>query len=80
MTGFTGISIICALALACSAATADENLLDKCRSIKVDLSKLETLRQGGGTAKKMDTWKRKIHDKQDEYSRLHCRAHRFELD
>jgi hypothetical protein len=80
MTKFTGVSIICALALACTTVTADEDELNQCRSIKGDLNKLENLRKGGGTAKKMDRWKRQIHDKQDEYSRLHCRAHRFELD
>ncbi len=61
-------------------AMADEKLLKKCQGIKHQLAKLESLREYGGSAKKMDNWKRQIHDKQDEYSKLYCRQYRFELD
>jgi hypothetical protein len=61
-------------------AMADDTLLKKCRGIKHQLAKLESLREYGGSAKKMDNWKRQIHDKQDEYSKLYCRQYRFELD
>ncbi|MEH6568232.1 MAG: hypothetical protein V7709_04090 [Halioglobus sp.] len=63
-----------------TAAMADEKLLKKCQGIKYQLAKLESLREYGGSAKKMDNWKRQIHDKQDEYSKLYCRQYRFELD
>lgn len=63
-----------------TAAMADEKLLKKCQGIKYQIAKLESLREYGGSAKKMDNWKRQIHDKQDEYSKLYCRQYRFELD
>ena len=72
----TGIT----LALACTTSIADDTLLKQCQAIKKELTKLESLREGGGTAKKMEGWKRRIHDKQDEYSKLYCRQYRFQLD
>lgn len=61
-------------------ATANEDLLKKCSKIKSDLARLEAKREYGGSARQMDNWKRSIHDKQDEYSRLYCRQFRFQLD
>jgi hypothetical protein len=61
-------------------AMAEDTVLKKCQGIKLQLAKLESLREYGGSAKKMDNWKRQIHDKQDEYSKLYCRQYRFELD
>ena len=61
-------------------ASADEALLKKCSKIKSDLARLEAKREYGGSARQMDNWKRSMHDKQDEYSRLYCRQFRFELD
>ena len=69
-----------ALALACTTSVADEQVLKQCKAITKELAKLQYLREGGGTARKMDTWKRRMHDKQDEYSRLYCRQYRFQLD
>ena len=74
------ISLGLSLALACTAATADEKALQKCKALKQDLSKLEALRRYGGSKKKMDGWKRSMHDRQDEYSKLYCRQYRFELN
>ena len=68
-----------ALATAMSAPAADEKRLEQCRAINKDLTKLEALRRGGGSARQMDLWKRRIHDKQDQYSKLYCRKYRFEL-
>ena len=61
-------------------AVADEEKLKQCRSIQAELSRLEALRREGGTAKKMDGWKRRMHDRQDDYSRLYCRQYRFLID
>ncbi len=69
-----------ALALTCSTSIADDKLLKQCQAIKKELTKLESLREDGGSARKMDGWKRRIHDKQDEYSKLYCRQYRFQLD
>ena len=80
MNQLLNISVGCALTLVCTTAIAEEKLLQQCRSIKSELTRLESLRKGGGTAKQMDGWKRRMHDKQDEYSKLYCRQYRFELD
>ena len=69
-----------ALALTCTISLADDKLLKQCKAIKKELAKLESLREGGGSAGKMDGWKRRMHDQQDEYSRLYCRQYRFQLD
>jgi hypothetical protein len=61
-------------------ALADEKKLEQCRSIQAELSRLEAFRKAGGTAKEMDSWKRRMHDKQDDYSRLYCRQYRFLID
>ena len=75
-----GLVLGFSLALLGAAAAADKTTLDQCRAVKAELNRLEGLRKEGGTAKKMDGWKRRIHDQQDEYSRLYCRQYRFELD
>ena len=80
MNKFLKIAAGYTLVLACATTTADEKILKQCRAIKSDLNRLESLREGGGSAKKMDGWKRRIHDKQDEYSKLYCRQYRFQLD
>lgn len=80
MTRPMEIAVSCALAIVCTGAAADEKLLKQCRTIKSQLTRLESLRAGGGSARKMDGWKRQIHDKQAQYSRLYCRQYRFELD
>ncbi|MEH6580534.1 MAG: hypothetical protein V7754_01270 [Halioglobus sp.] len=81
MTKVIRIAIVCAAAIAAGTAAADdEQLLKQCRALKQEVARLDALREGGGSARKMDGWKRQIHDKQDEYSRLYCRQYRFELD
>lgn len=74
------ITVSCAVAMVCTSAIADDKSLKQCLAIKSKLARLESLRAGGGSARKMDNWKRQIHAQQDEYSRLYCRQYRFELD
>ena len=80
MNKFLKAAAGCALSLACAAASADDKVLKQCQAIQKELVRLESLREGGGSARKMDSWKRRMHDKQDEYSKLYCRQYRFQLD
>ena len=59
---------------------ADQKVLKQCQAIQSEITRLESLRQDGGSAKQMDTWKRRIHDKQDQYSKFYCRKYRSQLD
>ena len=72
--------LTCALLLICSNAIAEKKNLDQCRAIQVELNRLESLRKVGGSAKEMDNWKRRMHKKQDQYSKLYCRQYRFLSD
>ena len=83
MNKLIAMAFSCVLASACpaavGAATQKEKRLEQCRKIDYQLRKLETLRRHGGTARKMDRWLRRMHTKQDEYSKLYCRRHRYTL-
>jgi hypothetical protein len=73
-------TLACSLSAAAVNTGAREKNLDQCRSIQAELNRLEALRRGGGSAKQMDSWKRRMHDKQDDYSRLYCRRYRHLID
>ena len=49
MNNIWKISLGLSLVLACTAATADEKALQKCKALKQGLSKLEALRRYGGS-------------------------------
>ena len=52
MNQFMKIAVIGALTAVCTTATADEKILKQCRAIKSELSRLQSLREDGGSAKK----------------------------
>lgn len=47
--------------------------LDTCRQIKEKIERLDALRKGGGSAQKMDQWKRRRQVHKDEFDALRCR-------
>jgi hypothetical protein len=76
----TGVLLALIMSGASHHSSADEQELKQCQAIKDRLQRLEALRADGGSAKKMDAWKRQIHQQQDEYSRLYCRRYRWKLN
>lgn len=80
MKGLLVISIGMILFSGSLTADTEKALIKQCNAINKSIEKLEQHRESGGSAKQMDRWKRRIHDKQDEYSTLYCRRFRFELD
>lgn len=80
MRKLLAVSVLVATGVANPIALAEEDTLKQCRAIQKEVARLESRREYGGSAKSMDSWKRRIHDKQDEYSKLYCRRYRFELN
>ena len=74
------LSVAVLLLVMSTAVGANEKLLKECKALQKEITRLESLRSDGGSARKMDNWKRQIHDKQDDYSKLYCRQYRFQLD
>jgi hypothetical protein len=69
-----------ALALGISSSGMAQDLsLEKCRQVKDQIEHYTQLRRAGGSASKMDRWKRLRADKQAAYDRGDCRKYRGKL-
>ena len=52
---------------------ADRGSLSKCQRLADAIEKYSDLRRAGGSAKQMDTWKRRRSDKEDQFKRYDCK-------
>ena len=62
-----------------SSGLAQDLSLEKCRRLKDQVEHYTKLRRAGGSAAKMDRWKRLRTDKQEAYDQGDCRRHRGKL-
>ncbi len=62
-----------------SSGMAQDLSLEKCRQLKDQIEHYTKLRRAGGSASKMDRWKRLRADKQGAYDQGDCRKYRGKL-
>ncbi len=47
--------------------------IETCRQLQEKIQRLDALRKGGGSAQRMDQWKRQRQSYKDEFDALRCR-------
>tara|TARA_B100001540_G_scaffold296839_1_gene298888 strand:- start:8381 stop:8629 length:249 start_codon:yes stop_codon:yes gene_type:complete len=79
-TARTGLAVGLALALAAaSPASAQEASLQQCQSLKERIERYTALRRKGGSASRMEGWKKQLRKAEARFRELDCRAYGREL-
>jgi hypothetical protein len=74
-----GVSIALLVYSLSAPGSAEQSTLAQCQAIKNKIDHYTQLRRAGGSAAKMDRWKRSRRAKEEAFDRQRCRRYRREL-
>ena len=77
---FRGVAIALLVYSMASPGSAEQATLARCQAIKDKIDHYTQLRRAGGSAAKMDRWKRARRANEEAFDRQRCRSYRRDLE